>query len=80
MTEHADHATTMRLGSPTLGPAVLSLDYRQVGQAPSPDAWQQDMLIRLGRLETLSVAILRRLTRPPWYHRWWNALTFLWRS
>lgn len=72
MPEQFDHAATYRLGTPALGPPLLSLDYRQVGaldRRADHRSWQTDLLHRLDRIERMQAAILARLTRPPWWRR-----------
>lgn len=82
MSEQLDHASTLRLGTGTLGPPMLSLDYRQVGAIDRRRDVQQvyiHILQRLDALDQTVVAIHQHLTRPPWWQRLWWHLTS-WRS
>lgn len=85
MTDQADAAATYRVGAATLGPPLLSLDYRQVGppiveRRIADRAAVLDLQQRLARIEELSHAIYAHLTRPPWWRRWASRLRALWRS
>lgn len=85
MTDQADAAATYRVGAATLGPPLLSLDYRQTGP-PTVDRRMADRAAalelhqRLARVEELSHAIYAHLTRPPWWRRWAQALYSRWRT